>query len=391
MSSRRVVRSHLMIASMLLTTALAESADAQSEPAPRALGTPAAVITGEFSAIHSVHELPDGRLLIADASDPVVHVYVPASRTLSVLGTRGAGPGEYRQPGGFYAAAGDTVLLLDRGQPRVLVIDPQGRIVDTRRFELAGGVQHVSSGVGDDRHLLDRLGRIYGDAFAFPGGGGIMAQFQSQTDSMPLIRYAPASARTDTLTWLRRAEVTVIRNGSSMAASTTRFSPADAWSVTADGWVAVARAVPYRIDWIDPSGRIHIGLVTPHTVLRVTAADRDGGRGQRGQNTQASVSGGGTPASPEVTSPEPKFADVKPPFASTRGIRVSSDRRAWVRRQQPAGSEATVYDVFDGAGRRTDRVALPDRSHIVGFSARSLFVAELDGDDVPRLLVYPLP
>ena len=67
------------------------------------------------------------------------------------------------------------------------------------------------------------------------------------------------------------------------------------------------------------------------------------------------------------------FAETHAPF-SPQDILVSPDGRVWVLRTQPVDVTEIVYDVFDGAGRRVDRVQLPAASHIVGFGTRAVLV-----------------
>src|SRR5690606_27182759 len=111
-------------------------------------------------------------------------------REFAALGRTGEGPGEYRSPGGFYPGLADTVYLLDRGQPRFLVIDPRGRIVDTRSFAFPGGGRSFSTGTRD-RHQIDARGRIYLSELFFAQPALAAAPSGTTSDSLSLLRYDP--------------------------------------------------------------------------------------------------------------------------------------------------------------------------------------------------------
>ena len=64
---------------------------------------------------------------------------------------------------------------------------------------------------------------------------------------------------------------------------------------------------------------------------------------------------------------------------------MAPDNRVWVTRYMPANAKQVVYDVFDPRGARVDRVMFPARAHVVGFGPKSVYVAELDEDDLPHL------
>jgi hypothetical protein len=68
---------------------------------------------------------------------------------------------------------------------------------------------------------------------------------------------------------------------------------------------------------------------------------------------------------------------------------VAPDGRVWIPRTRAAGDDVQTYDVFDSAGRVAERVRLAPRSHIVGFSAKWIYVARVDADDLEYLSRVP--
>jgi hypothetical protein len=271
-------------------------------------------------------------------------------------------------------------LVLDRCQPRALVVDPSARLVDTRNIGIPGS----SSCTDQDRDLqhLDGAARMYFEAH----------DFRRRSDSLTLVRWDPNRQHLDTIARLRgQEETTIDRGGGLTMGKLTTFSPADGWGVAPDGRVAIVRAVPYHVEWITPDARRTSGPVIDVDAIRVTERDKAEFREQyrtRGALSIGTKSQGKQEgmAIPEIAD---KFAEWKPPFEPS-GVLVSSDGRVWVRRMQPAGVTDVVYDVFDSAGTRVDRLQLGPRRKIVGVGRNVIYVSRLDSDELPHLEKYAL-
>jgi hypothetical protein len=81
----------------------------------------------EFGLIRTVVADADGRLYIADAHALEVRVFEADGRFLRALGRKGSGPGETE---GFHGAvwlSPDTLVILDYGNARLGLLDPEGR------------------------------------------------------------------------------------------------------------------------------------------------------------------------------------------------------------------------------------------------------------------------
>lgn len=370
----------------------AQVPNASREPTPRRLGAPTP-IEGDFTTVSSVRELTDGRVLISDAKSPALVVHDLRSKRTTPVGSRGRGPNEYLTPGGLYEALGDSIYLIDRGLTRYLVLDAAGRAVGTRPWTFHG----VRSYTSDDRdqQRLDAQGRLYSSEVLLNRAAmlaRLRASGANSVDSAPLLRYEAPRAVPDTIAQIRNPQVLRSGSGSTVVTAEVAFSPADGWTVTADGRVAVVRAAPYRVEWYAPSGRLDVaGPITSHDVLPVTDADRlakqEESAAQARQLAQFAVgttSGGQS----QVPTPELKFADTKPPF-DRHEILAAADGQVWVKRSRPANANEEIYDVFDQRGVRVDRLSFPARSRVVGVSARHVYVSTLDADDLPHLARYP--
>ncbi len=89
-------------------------------------------------------------------------------------------------------------------------------------------------------------------------------------------------------------------------------------------------------------------------------------------------------AGPQVSDDD--WPEVKPPFPPS-AVSVTPDGEAWVRRHVAAGGQPE-YDVFDGTGRRSRTVVLPQNSEVVGFGAGVVYVARTDQYDLRWLEKY---
>jgi hypothetical protein len=353
----------------------------------------AAAYDGDFASVSRIRELPDGRILVSDPKEPALHVIDLATGKRVHLGRKGAGPGEYARPGGLFAAAGDTTFVLDRGQARYIVVDPSGKIVESRSVRTTGGRSFTDADV--DLQQLDGRGRIYADSRGGPGGLFAMGRASGKSggtiDSIPLMRLDVAT-RTykDTLGWLRIPSMHTAAGSGMIIPGSTMFAAADAWAVAPDGRVAFVRATPYRVQWLNLDGRITTGPITEVPRLRVTEQDKDEARKAIGDSTGVLIGKSDGTTKPNVMKqPEMTFAEFKPPFDASE-VFVSPDGRVWIKRETAAGLHDVIYDVFDQRGVRADRIQLPARHRIVGFGKRAVYAVELDEDDVPHIRKFTL-
>ncbi len=336
---------------------------AGAEPAPRKAFGSALKTDVALKGIGGVYELKDGRLLVSDPETPAVYMLDPATGKTKRLGAVGAGPGRYARPGGFYRGAGDTILMIDRGQTRALVITSSGVLVDSRSIAERGT---TSSSPGADLQRLDRHGLVYTFKRTFG---------DSPSDSNLVIRMNAATQKQDTVAHLLKAAQKTIQLGDHMTNSRTVVgSPSDGWGVAGDGRLAIVRASPYRVEWHAPSGAVTKGPVIQYDVLPMTEADKKewADRGDRTSGGVGVGQAGGAASSSDLPT---TFAPTKPAFDS-RFVTVAPDNRVWVKRSAVANATTAVYDVFDSAGERVDRIALPASAVIVGFGTGSVFTTD---------------
>ena len=179
-----------------LTLGLAGTAQAQSV---LRLTEPEAVFPESFSFVSAVRALPDGRLLIADPLENALKLVDMAAGTVSIVGRVGQGPDEYRQPDAVWALPGDSTLLVDLGNGRLVTLGPDmdfGPTTPIAQGEPQPGVMGGGLSIVIPRGV-DRQGRVYFQPFGGmrPGGG--------VPDSTAVARWDRGTGVIDTVTMAR--------------------------------------------------------------------------------------------------------------------------------------------------------------------------------------------
>jgi hypothetical protein len=332
----------------------------------RVLDKPQVEIEEPFTNVSSVRELSDGRIIVVDLGQSV-HVVDFKTKSVEQIGRTGSGPGEYKSPQLLLPLGGDTTLVVDPGNARLLQIGPNAKParVVSDAWPLADG----RPGTRLPR-AIDAKARGYlpGRAVNTRPETGVV-----QADSSALVRVARGSTSEDSLGYIhlspRKIDIAQ-SNGAirSVSIIIPPFPSQDGWVAFPDGAAALVRTHDYRVDWVLPDGKRVAGRVIPFAPVKVTDADKKKRTGN---------------------GPEPEWPDVKPPFAYT-GVLAGADGNVWIPRYAPAEDTRSHYDVVDRRGVIVARVDVPNRGKIVGFGAKSIYVVRLDDDDLQYLQRFPL-
>lgn len=370
------MRASLLVPTVLLALVPSLPVIAQ-EPTPRVLR-----ITSEFgepfSAMNGLIELTDGRLLVSDRREQAVRLVDLAKERLQDAARSGKGPLEYNSPGGFYRMRNGEIRMIDQTLRRYLVFSAQGRPLRTEPFaEVSSGVR--MSNAGGDPHELDETGAEVVRPTMNMGR-------EVASDSGWVIRRYGTSV--DSLMKLRLPESVTNSAGGARVTAIKRFSPADGMATAADGRIAVVRAEPYRVEWWRGGQRLAQGPVIPYDALKVTDADRAEAEKARAQVSmpggirvmQSDGKGGQKPVDVGSLVPPMQMAETKPAFDPMQ-LRIDTRGRVWVRRYTAPGADH-VYDIFEGEGRRVDRVQLPQDSALAGFGKGVVYVVRTDADEL---------
>ncbi len=378
---------------LLLCQACSERGEEGSAgPRPTPLGPPNAVFPEDFGYVQVVRELPGGDVLVPDPLGNALYRVDMDAGTRTVVGTLGEGPEEYRQPDAVWPLPGDSTLLVDLGNGRLVRLGPDlgfGAAYPIGRPQGDGGfVMALPAGI-------DRGGHVYAAAL-----GGFAADPEAPGT---ILRIGLTEGTVDTAGTYKRTEVVVDESANRVSISPIPLSPADAWGVAADGSVVVARSVGYGVDWYGPDGSVTRGDTVAYEPIPISVAEmeeyfRDRRRHAGvGMSMTSSATGEATTTfyrGSSGRSEEPDYdnfswPDVKPALHSVT-VRVDPRGRAWVRRHVPAGS-SSAYDVFDRDGDLVGAFTLDGDRRVAGFGPASVYMVAFDEFDLAYLERYALP
>ncbi|TFH64574.1 MAG: hypothetical protein E4G90_07835 [Gemmatimonadales bacterium] len=391
----RSLAGHAISLSLLLTLsgAVPGSASAQVRAGP-----PAAVFPEDFGAIQTIRELPDGRVLVADPLSKALYAVDMAAGTRTVIGREGEGPEEYRQPDAVWPLPGDSTLLVDLGNGRLVALGPDLKFGPTMPITV-GEFQPGRPLVLAIPQGVDGAGKIY--ARMMGGGmGGVPLP-----DSADILRIDRGSGTTEQAARFKTQDMTQTSSGGAnnqnVSISAIPLSPEDAWGVAPDGSVILIRAGDYHLERIAPDGTASRGRAIPFDRVRI-------GTGEKEEYvTELGRSGGGISVGVEMVNEKMTMSfarggrgggreidrytwpEEKPPIYSGR-IPIDSMGRAWVRRHVESG-EPSTYDVFDGAGTRVGTFLLENGKRVIGFGPSGVYVVSYDEFDLNYLERYAMP
>ncbi len=358
---------------------------------PEPLGPPDAVFPDDFGYVHTAVELPGGHVLVADPLGKALYRVHMDDGTRTVVGGVGQGPGEYLQPDAVWPFRGDSILLVDLGNARLVRIGPD---------LVFGASRPIATFAGDDAPVMVLPDAVdeEGNAFVSVLGG------YPPPDSGAILRVGLSAAAVDTVARykLRDYEITETDDGTYVIP--VRLSPQDAWGVAPDGSVVIARAGHYGVNWFAPDGAVTYGDTIPYAPVSVTRADMaedlraaqrhggismDSGVREDGTRTTNFSRGGFGPPDEEVDYDDYTWHDVKPTFHNTP-VRVDPLGRAWVRRHLPADS-GTRYDLFNRSGQLVKALTLEGDRIVAGFGPAHVYLVTFDELDLAYLERYRLP
>lgn len=356
---------------VLITCALLAAAPAASDaqtPVLR-LEPPRDSVAYEFTRVSSVRELSDGRLLVVDSRERNLILADPSSGAVEALGRTGRGPLEYERPTRLIALSADSTLLLDPGNRRWLML--VGPLIVSTLSPSDSVVERAGTAIFG----ADRLGHVVSTALI----DREVVEGDRQRDRIAVRRTSRHTAATDTLLVIKGAEsqveVETISGGVRRNVLELAMSVPEQVLLFSDGWIAIARQRPYRIEWRAASGDAMVGPVLPWPNPRVSAAEielyRKSMEQQLGRSIPAPLTG-------------LRFVDVVSPY-STNALQALPNGNLLVAKSRWSESQGTEYDVVDRRGRLVGQVRLPTNIRIIGVSARYVFTVSVDDDGIETL------
>ena len=339
-------------------------------------GSPTAVFAEAFGYLHVVRELPGGDVLLADLFDRTVYRVDMEAQTRTMVGGRGEGSDEYLEPDAVWPLPGDSTLLVDVGNGRLIRLAPDLEVAATQSITVhpEGGTVLLAA-----PHAVDARGHIYVAPEPWPPTGA---------DTATILRVDPVHGTVDSLRTIKTKWAGTLM-------------PHDAWGVAADGSVVVARFDAYGVDWISPDGSVLHGDTVPFAAIPVTRAlkeefFRDLQRHSRAIRGVFGPSGAlrfipyrRNPETEQLSYDSDQWPEVMPAF-HYQTVHVDPMDRAWVLRHDAGGGDSP-YDVFDRQGRVVLRLVADGDRRVAGFGAESVYVVAFNEVDQAFLERYGLP
>lgn len=356
---------------------LACSGSAQAQPGRVTLPPADATLTHEFTRVESVRELMDGRLLVSDPRDRGLLIVDFRGGQVADISRKGRGPGEYAAANSLWWLGGDSTLMADNGNRRWLLLHGDrvaGTVPADNPAVVAAGVSVSGS---------DSLGHILSQRRNPPKPGTSIIDKQ---DSTTLVLVTRASGKTDTVAAVIRqpgkVEAQYGTDGKlqTMRVTVNSLVAGEKFVLFRDGWLAVARVEPYRVDWRSPSGTWTLGSPIAVPAIAINAREKRAEMERRAREF-------GTPvASPDAVSDWPA---TLPAFRPQGSLLESSDGRLLLPRQQSADHPETTYDIINRRSQLDGQLTLPASERIVGFGKASVYVVATDTDGIERLRRHP--
>ncbi len=208
---------------------------------------------------------PSGRMFVLDAGNSRVQVFDPDGEYIRTLGREGQGPGELSRPFGI-AIAGDHLVVHDFSNGRFVVWSLEGEYIHDRRFEEGRGPSGL---IGLESGLL--LGR---DTVRQPSEES--REFSLQRELAIFSQEAEIVRRLQRFPRFKPVAIQrAMPGGGVMTVSTSAPSPATVFASTPDGDVYSGFTAEYQLFAFDESGTARWALRVPWERSPFTQADID--------------------------------------------------------------------------------------------------------------------
>jgi hypothetical protein len=336
----------------------------------------------EFSAITGVRELADARVLVSDLTEGKVVVADFATGAVTQIGRTGKGPGEYENPGPLLRLGGDSTLLIERrtsrwhlfhGAALVRTLPPDDPAVSA--------VQRLATGADGRGHVVRTITFANENAPPPPTG----------PESSAVIRVHRGTARRDTLAMVKNGKtvISTTTNGrgeiTSVSLYAAPYTVSEETALFEDGWLAVARLAPYRVDWIAADGKVAKGRPISWPAAKVTERDLDVFfTASTGKRTETLTPREREARQVQIDRALQNAPDAIPPFLRG-GLLAMEDGQVLIRHPQTAASPSVRYQVVDRSGRARATIGMGKGETIAAVSRKWVYVVTTDDDGLQFL------
>jgi hypothetical protein len=330
-----------------------------------------------FGFLNAIRPMSDGRVLVADPLGGVVVVVNLDDQTADTLGRSGGGPQEYRSPDSAFPLPGDSTLLVDMGNGRLIVMAPNGTFA--RTMPITRQNDHGQLTISIPR-FVDQEGHLYFQPEEVSGG--------PLPDSANIVRIDLAGRKVDTLGAIKLSDSSPQSGKPGVSLGRTPLGARDDWAVSPDGTVAIVRAEGYRVEWTRPGSRTVVGPGNTYDRVRIGRREEEAwmedffsasisiGIRRRADGSRTVNLSRGTPGGGTLDLDQIRFPAHLPPFRAGRSL-VSSEGDLWVERYGSAGSSVTI-DVFSRLGQKEGELEIPEGRRLAGFGVGVVYLVHKD-------------
>ena len=324
------------------------------EPAPDEFGTVSSAILG-----------PEDRLYVADQMNQEVRVFDLDGSLVTRFGREGQGPGEFLALYGI-GWLGDTLMVLDYGNGRIGMTDPDGRWLGERNL-----VGNLSGSPADMRFYPTGPAETY----------AVTLIADDRQASLVYIRHTLEEA-TDTIPFLNRddypSHYILCDHASGMLSFfDIPFYPSLLQHPSRGGRLATAWSAEYRVAILDTGGDTVRVIEREAEPVPVTEEEWEAGLADYRDYVAEYGAGGCDPRSPDRP-------DRKPPMAQ---LYLDHLGRMWIETERPEGR---IWEIFDPDGRLIGRMpAIIGIERAAPYFAQDLLaVVSQDSLEIPIVEVY---
>lgn len=344
-----------------------------------------------LSSVSGVRHLPNGSVLVNDASRRQLVVFDSTLSGLTISADTGSrsefGYGLKPKPGALIPYVADSSMFANNESAVLMVINPLGVIVNIVAPVRSSDLDNIVSGAFGNAAYDSRGRLVYGsnrkfDISAFFPALGEAPRTVMYPDSAPILRADFEERTVDTVAMIRiPVQKTVLvresTGGISPFVAANPISASDDWTLLEDGTIAIVRVADYHIDWIQGDGQRSstppmpfdwrpISRSEKKVIVDSVKRDLDAATA-RDLEVNPPLPGQPIPVRLNVTVDADDIPDNYPPVRAGQ-MRTDMNDRVWILPSTSALAEGgLLYDVVNRQGIIIERVQLPLERRLAGF------------------------
>jgi hypothetical protein len=367
------------------------------------------------SLVTGVHELPDGRILIAQANSDAVVRLDPRNGTIDTVltVTMVKGPQGVTLPDGmmlrmsgyFLIAPSDRPAFVELSQSQVVLIDPTGAAPRKLPYATAGATTLPEFGP----LAVDGRGHLYLASTGLVVPAGSMSPVSS--DSVSIVRVREGRSGVDTVRRVTNPAAHILPRTEQSAAAITMVATTpdgrarDSFTILRDGRLALIAGDDYRVRFVSSNGDETRSAPIPTTPRPLTAEMITAATDSARRVIDAALSQAKAMMStmlaempPEALAMMPQLgARVDAPASMATHLPAHSSVREapsgllWVAVPGDLNGRVMHHDVIDTTGTLRARVTIPEGESLLSIGTTVVYTARIHAPMASRLRMYPLP